>query len=136
MWCLYTYVGVFSEKVYEKMPLKLTKLHNVSITTVTLTEKSVLVVLHKVYTYVCILEHTRVHLCLCMCMPVFLYVRMYVCMYVCMDGWIHVCNSVTMCVSLSLLYSMIVTGDAVGCVKFFDNDLKMLNWYVHYCIHI
>ena len=36
------YVGVFSEKVYEKMPLKLTKLHSVSITTVTLTEKLVL----------------------------------------------------------------------------------------------
>ena len=33
-----------------------------------------------------------------------------------------------------LLYSMIVTGDAVGCVKFFDNDLKMLNWYV--CMYI
>ena len=35
------YVGVFSEKVYEKMPLKLTKLHSASITTVTLTEKLV-----------------------------------------------------------------------------------------------
>ena len=28
---------------------------------------------------------------------------------------------------------MIVTGDAVGCVKFFDSDLKMLNWYA--CTH-
>lgn len=55
--------GIMSEKVHEKMPLKLTKLHNVSITTVTVT-----------------------------------------------DG-------------------LIVTGDAVGCVKFFDHDLKMLNWY-------
>ena len=39
---------------------------------------------------------------------------MYTCVYTC----------------VSPLYSMIVTGDAAGCVKFFDNDLKMLNWYV------
>ena len=92
------YVGVFSEKVYEKMPLKLIKLHSVSITTVTQTEKLVLCIAHNYCMHVCMV-----------CTPVCMCVHLYVCVY---------------------LYSMIVTGDAAGCVKFFDNDLKMLNWYV------
>ena len=38
---------------------------------------------------------------------------------VCMHEYImHLCH----------LYSMIVTGDAAGCVKFFDKELKLLNW--------
>ena len=77
------YVGVFSGKVYEKMPLKLTKLHSVSITTVTLTEK--LVLCFSAQVYVCItLEHTLVHLRVCMhsmlLMPICRPVRICVCM--------------------------------------------------------
>ena len=29
-----------------------------------------------------------------------------------------------------------MTGDTVGCVKFFDSDLKMLNWYAHAILHV
>ena len=58
------YVGVFSDKTYEKMPLKLTKLHSVSITTVTVADKLVLC---------CVFMH------LCTLQPV---EYSYVCMYV------------------------------------------------------
>ena len=40
-YCTCMYIGVFSEKVYEKMPLKMIKLHSVSITTVTVADKLV-----------------------------------------------------------------------------------------------
>ena len=55
-------------------------------------------------------------------------------MFLNLDYYIYVrmvCTPVYACVYVCVyLYSMIVTGDAAGCVKFFDNDLKMLNWYV------
>ena len=114
MLCMCT-VGIMSEKVHEKMPLKLTKLHNVSITTVTVTDGLVTVCV-----YVCV--------CMCVCMCV--RVHACVCVHVCMCTRTRTCASLLMHTVL-FSYSLIVTGDAVGCVKFFDHDLKMLNWYAH-----